>query len=1360
MIKKINRKFILYISFILFIPLILFGFGRIYKKGKQVAVQYISEKMQSEIKKVGKEDQLKWDTLSISLFPLKIKITNVHIYLPDKKLFPAPLTVRNLIVELDYITTLLSRRLSAKITLLKSDIKISTKHKARKTVNINTPFSMNVLKKVPVSHLILKDTNLLFTTKTGVISTRELNAKIRLNPMRVAIQTDAPFITVGERPVFSSSIDIKITPNQVHVAYFKIKNQDSWLDISSTVNGEIESQKIDSGRMVIKSSFTSEDLNAVTEIITPDFIPSVFENSRFKGLAVRRKEPKSTEKLVPVKTGIIPDGYDNPFRGKITLDSQLEYRKTSRLRGYLNLSAESFSAWDVFLSQVQVKGIIKDQALSFEKFQIYNEGKWKLDLKQSKVYLQKPYHFKAKVAVMQNSQLNELFKTFHLKEIPVDSYINGEWKCEGKVLFKPTVECEGSAHFKKFTVWGEGKKWNILNIPNLKIKNRMGLENNIFTATTIIQSGSDSLLSVDSVLNEQGHFASQYTGVVHFSDIDNLVELDPKGILKILTGTISVDKEKINIQADLDIDGLVLSQFYMGNVKTQLSYTEKGFLHFRNINGQIKKSQYTGNFNINIPENTIQVFAHFPYLNLEDLKYALKDRVYFPFEITGRGTVSAYLNGPLKINALNYNLQAQLFKVEWEREFFNKATIQLTSREGHVKTKKVEFLRKAGKIVFHGEVDPKGNMTAQMVGTGLHLQESKNISHIIGLETTGIVDFTMNLNGWFLSPLTQARIKVTDSFYKGYPIKDSDIHLRIRRDQIEAKGTLADKLNVKKFVFPYNKNGFVELQAITNNLNIKEFFLSKVEATQLYNQFQSSINSNIDISYQRGQFSPSVTGRIAVNNITVHANSYKLVNQVPFSVKLEKGNIQTDPIFLRSGKQSLNITQNEENNINIKGNIKLDFLIFLFPFIRVWEGDLAVDLKMRSQISSFFPTGKVRLENGFIQLHPSIDPFEEIYSDMQWKKKELIFQSLYAKMGGGALQVAGNVTFPGKGKVPVNIKGSFSRVQFSSLPGIYAQGSGQVSFSGSFFPYTLGIKANIENARIEKEFISNESNQVLLSQRLFLLEDNEDSFEPIQMQLDLSLVNSVRVENSTVRSLFTGRQVKITGSPLEPLLSGKLTGLPGGILIFRDHEFEILSSRISYFSDKPSNPMVDLRAKTFVREERDDDDFPHEHNILLGVKGRGSAPVFTLTSTPSMTENEIVSLLAFGSRSTFKQGNTMDNLAKYSYYHLGPALFQKAIDRELKDTLGVDQFLIVPHISSKDHTTSTKLILRKKMFNRLNLSASQTILDDSPESDIKMEYEINKSISIIGLWRNEDPLEGSDISTNTIGLDLEYQIDF
>ena len=60
----------------------------------------------------------------------------------------------------------------------------------------------------------------------------------------------------------------------------------------------------------------------------------------------------------------------------------------------------------------------------------------------------------------------------------------------------------------------------------------------------------------------------------------------------------------------------------------------------------------------------------------------------------------------------------------------------------------------------------------------------------------------------------------------------------------------------------------------------------------------------------------------------------------------------------------------------------------------------------------------------------------------------------------------------------------------------------------------------------------------------------------------------------------------------------------------------------------------------------------------------------------------------------------------------------------------------------------------------MNVSTSRTILDDNPENNVKAEYEINNHTSLIGFWKNEKPLEGSDRNASIIGFDLEYQVDF
>ena len=85
----------------------------------------------------------------------------------------------------------------------------------------------------------------------------------------------------------------------------------------------------------------------------------------------------------------------------------------------------------------------------------------------------------------------------------------------------------------------------------------------------------------------------------------------------------------------------------------------------------------------------------------------------------------------------------------------------------------------------------------------------------------------MDLTGYFLNPLSTAKILIKDSFYKGYPINNSTVHLRLRRHHIEATGNIADKINIQQLIFPYKEGEPVKLQVTAINLNIKEMFLLK-----------------------------------------------------------------------------------------------------------------------------------------------------------------------------------------------------------------------------------------------------------------------------------------------------------------------------------------------------------------------------------------------------------------------------------------------------------------------------------------------------------------------------------------------------
>ena len=847
---------------------------------------------------------------------------------------------------------------------------------------------------------------------------------------------------------------------------------------------------------------------------------------------------------------------------------------------------------------------------------------------------------------------------------------------------------------------------------------------------------------------------------VDFVDIEDLAYLSPKGIVDIKNGMINISSKGLHIQSDLTVKNAIIKDIRIGQAQARLSYTN-GILQFQNIRGWINRSRYRGQIGIDLFQNTIKAFAHLPFFTLGNLNYALEKKISWPKEWQGHGQLTTTINGPLETNTVQYQLQSQLSDLNLAKELFDNAIIHIESKNGQMKLRQMELLKKNGQISLTGQIDPKGNIQLDVIGGGLLLQDSPNIIQLAGRDWLGIMDFGMNIRGPFSRPNIKANMEIKNTYFKGRSIADSHLFFQSYPKKIIAKGKLFNTIQVRKLVFPYKGNQTVTLSASVKNLNLQKFLLPVSVSSRIYHSLHSQIDGDIVLSYRKNQFLSSSTGHIKIDQLILKTNSHTLKNQKPFSIQLKNGRIYSDSFQLTDNNiKSIQVTHNK--NINIKGDIKLNFLIFLLPFVPVLEGHLTTQMTVQPYLWNLQPVGYIKLTNGIVQLHSMLEPFESVRSHIQMQNNQWRIQSLDTKIAGGSMQARGLLSFKKGQPALVNVQGTLNKVNLKNLPGISTTGTGTIQLTGRKIPYTLNITADMENTRIDREFQTKAEQQIPISS--FLPKKlKKQATSPVQLQLNLRLKTPAQITNSTIKAAATGK-LKITGPINQAVLFGQLRLLPDGVIIFRDHQFKIATGTITYHHDEPQNPSINLTAKAFVQEQNKEGDFTNKYNILLRIKGRGQKAGFRLTSTPALTKNEIISLLTFGSRSTpfqsiDSQNIATSNIAKYSYYHLGTAFFQKALDKELQRTLGW-KFLPLPHINSQKNTVSTKLILKKKIFNKVNISTSRTILDDSPENNIKAEYEINNHTSLIGFWKNEKPMEGSDRNASIIGFDLEYQIDF
>ena len=104
------------------------------------------------------------------------------------------------------------------------------------------------------------------------------------------------------------------------------------------------------------------------------------------------------------------------------------------------------------------------------------------------------------------------------------------------------------------------------------------------------------------------------------------------------------------------------------------------------------------------------------------------------------------------------------------------------------------------------------------------------------------------------------------------------------------------------------------------------------------------------------------------------------------------------------------------------------------------------------------------------------------------------------------------------------------------------------------------------------------------------------------------------------------------------------------------------------------------------------------------------------------------------------------------------AILQKAGSRRLKESLGVD--VKVSSSQPTDRAAQPKVTLSKQWTPKLGASASST-LAANPANDVKVEYKMNKNISVIGSWEGkETDLKEDDTTESVFGLDLEYRVQF
>jgi translocation and assembly module TamB len=1270
------------------------------------------------------------ESIDVNLFPFGVIARNIKAT-PKKELNDkiTNINIKEVHIYLSYIDLIVGDLKFSAIKFIDPKINIILKEKDlwQKTPKTQTnnafPFDYKQIDQLPLGRIEIQNMWLL-------VKIDRLNHSLFTKNLNLVLQKQ------------TDSLFFDLSVPHLNIKKNKQKNK---LNLSFSTRFLINNESLLLTNLSIKEKHIEFKSNGK---ISGDFL-----HSKISSFKVKSNLNANLSHLEQIKNYINQDIQLPKLTGKISLNTLVDNQSLNKGRIKFEFGSKKVAVNNFIIGDLHTDGTLN--RYSKNKFEV-NLKKLKLKNSSGHITLDK---FNLNIAektnfstdlVIHDLELKQLLKNLTVGEIPLHLDISGKAKCDGEIVPNLLIKCEPTLTAENLSVHsGEPDKFAIVDVETLDANGSVTINNQQVEYKAKLKLPTAQGASHGVISYKKG-FNIHYEGTnVNFKDIKNLAQLKFEGAADV-KGRTWGNTSFGRIQLKAKSKNLWLEDYKLGDSSFSLGY-KAGTLNIKNIKGKIKSSQYTGDVSIFLKNSTIKVHGYSPFLDASDLKSVFDRKVDLPFSVSGTGSATLNVFGPLQFNRLSYDLDSSFYRGQVAKESFDVTRFQVVSKKGFVKSKSIYLKKGSGTIRMSGTANPDGQIKLLISGNQLFLKEFEHVNQL-GININGNLNFTSQLTGHILSPDSKSKGILSNVYFDNEPLLDSFFQLELNNKRIAGSNSIFGNKIISKFNIPKVDNEPFFFQLKTNNFNFLNFF-SIFNNSELRKFYDSKLNANINLYSKSGDPWES-NGFLNINDIFVERGNKTLKSHSPLLIEFENGKAKAAEFEVLGGNSfvKFKLLNFEKSSFNTEttGNIDLSLITLLTPLDEL-KGPMSFSLKTSGPALSPKILGSSYSKNAYVKFPGFNHPFEKINYDLLFNEKHLVLNSAMGQLAGGDFNASGRVQFKKFKNIPVNISGQINNTTLSVIDGIKVKGSGEVKFSGNWFPYELATNFIVDEGLIDMEFNSSGASKTPSYIRLLPQILTNDSFDPIHLNINAQFFNPIIVKNSQFDGRVTG-QLNILGTPYSPLLTGNITATQGEIN-FRDNIFNISHANIIYNNSLPEQPSLDVVALT----QFDDEDFTYD--IKLTAQGVATKPEIQLSSQPPLQHNEIVSLLALGVSNTEIDKKNIDEqeLANQTTYQIGSAILASPIGKQVKSKFGVD--VQISSDIDDSNTSVPKFTLKKQLTKKFSAAASRTI-EKAPKNDVKFKYNFNKNFSVIGLYDSVEEDSTDNVEKSNFGVDVEYKINF
>lgn len=237
-------------------------------------------------------------------------------------------------------------------------------------------------------------------------------------------------------------------------------------------------------------------------------------------------------------------------------------------------------------------------------------------------------------------------------------------------------------------------------------------------------------------------------------------------------------------------------------------------------------------------------------------------------------------------------------------------------------------------------------------------------------------------------------------------------------------------------------------------------------------------------------------------------------------------------------------------------------------------------------------------------------------------------------------------------------------------------------------------------------------------------------FDTVDLDIGVTHRQPLLVENNLAQ-LQISPDLKITGTLSRPVINGRAE-VREGTVIFQKKTFDVKRGIIDFVDPYKTQAEIDIESRTTIRE----------WTITLTIKGSLDNLDLRLSSVPSETDSDILSLILFGQTARELAGGNGDT--QRSTGQIMAEMIADTFGRDIKKSTGVDILEVEANGGDDEESEGIRVTVGKHLSDRMTVKYAVETKDGEIVQRAISEYKLLENLLVSG-FQGTDGVYGSEL---------------